>query len=131
MYLCTDGLPIATSPLFRDTIPWRRLSFKTGPENGDDVHRPGVGRLPGEWVPADRSRFRGQQRDSHRLHDSQVRDETVEATQFAGEYDFKEFRFGEVLLNLAEALFERDGTISDANLNGRSTCCVGALACPC
>ena len=44
-------------------------------------------------------------------------DETVEATQFAGEYDFKEFRYGEVLLNLAEALFERDGVISDADLN--------------
>jgi len=44
-------------------------------------------------------------------------DETVEATQFAGEYDFKEFRYGEVLLILAEALFERDGVISDADLH--------------
>src|SRR5437879_12629729 len=44
-------------------------------------------------------------------------DETVEATQFAGEYDFKEFRYGEVLLILAEALFERDGVVSDAELN--------------
>jgi hypothetical protein len=43
-------------------------------------------------------------------------DETVEATQFAGAYDFKEFRYGEVLLILAEALFERDGVISDADL---------------
>src|SRR2546430_17027290 len=44
-------------------------------------------------------------------------DETVEATQFAGEYDFKEFRYGEVLLILAEALFERGGVISDADLS--------------
>src|SRR5947199_10575386 len=44
-------------------------------------------------------------------------DETVDATQFQGEYDFKEFRYGEVLLTLAEALFERDAVISDADLN--------------
>jgi hypothetical protein len=43
-------------------------------------------------------------------------DETVEATQFNGQYDFKEFRYGEVLLILAEALYERDGQISDADL---------------
>jgi hypothetical protein len=45
-------------------------------------------------------------------------DETLEATQFQGEYDFKEFRYGEVLLILAEALYERDGQISDLDLNG-------------
>jgi hypothetical protein len=44
-------------------------------------------------------------------------DETVEATQFAGQYDFKEFRYGEALLILAEALFERDAAISDGDLD--------------
>jgi len=44
-------------------------------------------------------------------------DETDDAAHFAGQYDFKEFRYGEVLLILAEALFERDGVISDADLN--------------
>jgi len=44
-------------------------------------------------------------------------DETAEAAHFAGQYDFKEFRYGEVLLTLAEALFERDGAISDGDLN--------------
>src|SRR5258708_34205952 len=43
-------------------------------------------------------------------------DETDEAAHFAGQYDFKEFRYGEVLLTLAAALFARDGTISDGDL---------------
>jgi len=77
------------------------------------------------------SRFRGQQRYSHRLHDRKFEDETVEATQFAGEYDFKDFGSGEVLLNLAEALFERDGTISDANLNGTIQLLRGRVGMPC
>jgi hypothetical protein len=44
-------------------------------------------------------------------------DETIEATQFQGEYDFKEFRYGEVLLILAEALYEQNGQISDVDLD--------------
>ena len=43
-------------------------------------------------------------------------DETVDATQFRGEYDFKEFRYAEVLLILAEALYEKNGSITDADL---------------
>jgi hypothetical protein len=44
-------------------------------------------------------------------------DETLDATQFKGEYDFKEFRYAEVLLILAEALYEKNGSISDADLD--------------
>jgi starch-binding outer membrane protein, SusD/RagB family len=44
-------------------------------------------------------------------------DETLDAAQFKGEYDFKEFRYAEVLLILAEALYEKNGSISDADLD--------------
>lgn len=44
-------------------------------------------------------------------------DETLDAAQFRGEYDFKEFRYAEVLLILAEALYEKNGSISDADLD--------------
>ena len=44
-------------------------------------------------------------------------DETIEAATFPGQYDFKEFRYGEVLLILAEALYEKNGHISDADLD--------------
>lgn len=43
--------------------------------------------------------------------------ETIEATQFQGDYDFKEFRLAEVLLVLAESIYERDGQISDNDLD--------------
>jgi len=43
--------------------------------------------------------------------------ETLEATQFQGAYDFKEFRYAEVLLILAEALYEQNGQISDQDLS--------------
>ena len=44
-------------------------------------------------------------------------DETLDAAHFQGEYDFKEFRYAEVLLILAEALHEKNGSISDADLD--------------
>ena len=44
-------------------------------------------------------------------------DETIDATTFRGQYDFKEFRYAEVLLILAEALYEKNGQISDADLD--------------
>ena len=44
-------------------------------------------------------------------------DETLDAAQFIGEYDFKEFRYAEVLLILAEALYEKNGQITDDQLD--------------
>lgn len=44
-------------------------------------------------------------------------DETLDAAQFIGEYDFKEFRYAEVLLILAEALYEKNGQITDEQLD--------------
>ncbi|MEJ7683493.1 MAG: RagB/SusD family nutrient uptake outer membrane protein [Segetibacter sp.] len=44
-------------------------------------------------------------------------DETIDAATFRGQYDFKEFRYGEVLLILAEALYEQNNSISDQDLN--------------
>ena len=64
-------------------------------------------------------------------------DETLEATQFQGQYDFKEFRYGEVLLILAEALFEQNGQISDGDLDqdhqriAHKSRHASAYQCPC
>jgi len=44
-------------------------------------------------------------------------DETQEATEKRAQYDFKEFRYAEVLLILAEAKYERNGQISDQDLD--------------
>ena len=116
MYLATDGLPITSSPLFKgyDSLtsefqnrdPRMAMTFVVPgslvfQENGFNPVTPG---------------FTGSSATRTGYMIRKFLDETVEATQFAGEYDFKEFRFGEVLLNLAEALYERDGQISDVDL---------------
>jgi len=118
LYLAADGLPIASSPLFQgyDSLmtdeyqnrdPRMAMTFlvpgstKFG-EAGPDTVYPG---------------FAGSNATRTGYMIRKFLDETQEAAQFQGQYDFKEMRYGEVLLNLAEALYERDGTISDADLN--------------
>jgi hypothetical protein len=118
MYLATDGLPITSSPLFQgyDSLmtdeyqnrdPRMAMTFlvpgstKFG-EAGPDTVYPG---------------FAGSNATRTGYMIRKFLDETQEAAEFQGQYDFKEFRYGEVLLILAEALFERDGAISDGDLN--------------
>ena len=118
MYLATDGLPITSSPLFKgyDSLtsefqnrdPRMAMTFVVP---GSDVFQES-GFNP--VVPG----FTGSSATRTGYMIRKFLDETFEAAHFAGQYDFKEFRYGEVLLILAEALFERDGTISDATLNG-------------
>jgi len=118
MYLCKDGLPITISPQFagydslettefRNRDPRMAMTFIVP---GSDVFKES-GFLP--VIPG----FSGTTATRTGYMLRKFLDETVEAAHFAGQYDFKEFRYGEVLLILAEALFERDGVISDADLN--------------
>jgi hypothetical protein len=118
MYLATDGLPITKSSLFhgyntltsefenRDprmsmsfVVPGSTIFFENG------LLQP---TYPG---------FSGSNATHTGYMIRKFMDETIEAASFRGEYDFKEFRFGEVLLILAEALFEKNGQISDADLD--------------
>ena len=117
LYLATDGLPIASSPLFKgyDSLtsefqnrdPRMAMTFVVP---GSDVFQESGFQpvLPG---------FSGSNATRTGYMLRKFLDETDDAAHFAGQYDFKEFRYGEVLLILAEALFERDGVISDADLN--------------
>jgi len=87
MYLCTDGLPIATSPLFRGYDSLETIEFQNrDPRMAMTFIVPGSTAF-GEWVPADRSRFRGSSATRTGYMIRKFEDETVEATQFAGEYD--------------------------------------------
>jgi len=60
---------------------------------------------------------------------AQILGRTSDAAHFVGQYDFKEFRYGEVLLNLAEALFERTGSSPMPIWTGRSASCAAGLPC--
>ncbi len=118
MYLCKDGLPITISPQFLGYDSLETTEFQNRDPRmaqtfivpGSDVFKES-GFLP--VVPG----FSGSSATRTGYMLRKFLDETVEAAHFAGQYDFKEFRYGEVLLILAEALFERDGSISDADLN--------------
>ncbi len=118
MYLCKDGLPITISPQFAGYDSLETTEFQNRDPRmamtfivpGSDVFKES-GFLP--VIPG----FSGTTATRTGYMLRKFLDETVEAAHFAGQYDFKEFRYGEVLLILAEALFERDGVISDADLN--------------
>jgi len=118
LYLCTDGLPATSSPLFQgyDSLETREFQNRdprmamTFIVPGDSIYADG-----GVWAikyPG----FTGTNATRTGYMIRKFLDETLAATQFQGAYDFKEFRYGEVLLILAEALYERDGQISDADL---------------
>jgi len=118
MYLCKDGLPITISPQFLGYDSLETTEFQNR-----DPRMVQTFIVPGTAVHQENGfnpvipGFSGTNATRTGYMLRKFLDETDEAAHFAGQYDFKEFRYGEVLLILAEALFERDGTISDADLN--------------
>jgi len=117
MYLATDGLPITSSPLFKGYDSLTSEFQNRDPRMAMTFVVPGSDVFQESGFQPVFPGFSGSNATRTGYMLRKFLDETVEATQFAGEYDFKEFRYGEVLLILAEALFERDGVISDADLN--------------
>jgi hypothetical protein len=118
LYLATDGLPFDKSSLFGgyDEIdsefanrdPRMAMTFIVP---GTTIYADG-----GVWAVTYPG-FIGTNATHSGYMLRKFLDETLDATQFQGSYDFKEFRYAEVLLILAEALFERDGAISDGDLD--------------
>ena len=118
MYLCKDGLPITISPQFLGYDSLETTEFQNR-----DPRMAMTFVVPGSAVHQENGfnpvipGFSGTNATRTGYMLRKFLDETDEAAHFVGQYDFKEFRYGEVLLILAEALFERDGTISDGDLN--------------
>jgi len=120
LYLCTDGLPIASSPLFQGYDSLMTTEFQNrDPRMAMTFIVPGSKRFGEGGVMAPIfPGFSGTNATRTGYMIRKFLDETIDATLKVGQYDFKEFRYGEVLLILAEALYERDGQISDAALDG-------------
>lgn len=118
MYLAKDGLPINKSPLFQgyntltsefqDRDPRMAMTFVVP---GSTIF------FEGGLLQPTYPGFSGSNATHTGYMIRKFLDETLDATQFRGEYDFKEFRYAETLLILAEALYEKNGSISDADLN--------------
>lgn len=118
LYLDTEGLPIDNSTLFQGYAELASEFQNRDPRMAMTFIVPGSEILAdgGVWTPTYPG-FTGTNATRTGYMLRKFLDETLEATQFQGQYDFKEFRYGEVLLILAEALYEKDGQISDADLN--------------
>jgi len=117
MYLATDGLPITSSPLFKGYDSLTSEFQNRDPRMAMTFVVPGSDVFKETGFKPEFPGFTGSSATRTGYELRKFLDETYEATQFHGQYDFKEFRYGEVLLILAEAVFERDGAISDADLN--------------
>ncbi len=118
MYLSEDGLPIDRSPLFQGYQTQISEFRNRDPRMGMTFIEPGTeiffdGGVWTETYPG----FSGNNATHTGYMIRKFMDETIEATQFNSEYDYKEFRYGEVLLILAEALFELNGAITDDELD--------------
>ena len=118
LYLAKDGLPISKSTLFKgygtltsefqDRDPRMSMTFVVP---GSTIF------FEGGLMQPTYPGFSGSNATHTGYMIRKFLDETLDATQFRGEYDFKEFRYAEVLLVLAEALYEKNGSISDADLD--------------
>jgi hypothetical protein len=117
-YLATDGLPVTQSPLFQGYNTLTSEFQNRDPRMSMTFIVPGStiffeGGLMQPTFPG----FSGSNATHTGYMLRKFLDETLDATQFRGEYDFKEFRYAEVLLILAEALYEKNGAITDADLD--------------
>src|SRR6266436_947308 len=118
MYLCKDGLPITISPQFQGYDSLETTEFQNrDPRMAQTFIVPGTAVHQENGFNPIIPGFSGTNATRTGYMLRKFLDESDDAAHFVGQYDFKEFRYGEVLLILAEALFERDGSISDADLN--------------
>ena len=123
MYRCQDGLPIAKSPMFKG-YNGQNTEF----ENRDNRMNASMlqhgqkywnndGKWRTTWTAADEDNALVCNRCSNSgyINNKWATERKVDDTSEG--YDFPIIRYAEVLLNYAEAVYERDGAISDADLD--------------
>ena len=118
VYLCTDGLPIDKSKLFKgfqtQTSEFENRDSRmaqTFVVPGSEIFSEGGG-----WATVEPG-FIGNNSTRTGYMIRKFMDETLDAVQFIGEYDFKEFRYGEVL----------DLTINDLRNRANMPCLTNAF----
>ena len=117
-YLSKDGLPIGKSSLFQGYNTLSSEFQDRDPRMGMTFIVPGstIFFEGGIWQPTYPG-FTGTNATQTGYMLRKFLGENLDAAQFRSDYDFKEFRYGEILLILAEALYEKNGSISDAELD--------------
>lgn len=117
-YLAKDGLPISQSSMFQGYQTMTSEFQNRDPRMSMTFVVPGSKVLfeQGQWKEVYPG-FAGSPSTHTGYMLRKFLDETKDAAEFIGQYDFKELRYAEVLLILAEALYEKNGQISDADLD--------------
>lgn len=125
LYLCKDGLPIEKSPLFQGYA-----NVNSEYQNRETRMRYTMG-LPGapfwqgnanyrvDWVsgPADLANALKPVYGSNATYGALKWIAERQVPDYEEGYDYPVIRYAEILLNYAEAVFERNGSISDADLD--------------
>ncbi|GGK46123.1 MULTISPECIES: RagB/SusD family nutrient uptake outer membrane protein [Flavobacteriaceae] len=117
-YLCTDGLPISDSPLFNGYDTMTSEFENRDPRMAQTVFMVGT-----EYAWYDTTKIFDKPslvspvtRTGYSVYKYLA--ESLESWSNNSEYDNIIIRYGEVLLNYAEAKYELEGSISDADLDG-------------
>ena len=123
MYRCQDGLPIAKSPLFKGYAT-QNSEFE-GRDNRmnaclrmhDQKYWNNDGKWRTTWTDADLddALVCNRRSNSGYINYKWATERKVDDNNEG--YDYPVIRYAEVLLNYAEAMYEKDGSISDADLD--------------
>lgn len=118
LYLLNDGLPIGKSTQFKGYQTQISEFENRDPRMGMTFIVPGstIFFEGGNWTVTYPG-FAGNNATHTGYMIRKFLDETQDAAQKIGQYDFKELRYGEVLLILAEALYEKNEAITDDELS--------------
>lgn len=120
MYLCSDGLPVNKSAFFKGYDSCRTEYYNRDPRMlqsfilpAKNIIRPQYDAARPQWPGVDNNR---NVNSGYMLYKF-ISEITTPGPNGTGAFDWHVMRFAEVLLIYAEALLERDGSISDADLN--------------
>jgi hypothetical protein len=120
MYLCSDGLPIDKSALFEGYDSCRSEFYNRDPRMtesiivpADSIIRPQYTEAEPQWPGVGNNR---NVNSGYMLYKF-ISEVAAPYTTSAGDFDWNDMRYAEVLLIYAEATFELNGSISDADLN--------------
>lgn len=119
MYLCSDGLPISKSPVFKGYDSCRSEFYNRDPRMiqslilpAKTIIRPQFDSYRPQWPGVDNNRNIN---SGYMLY--KFISEKTTPGDGGGAFDWNVIRYAEVLLIYAEATFERNGSISDDDLN--------------
>ena len=120
MYLCADGLPIDKSLLFQGYDSCRTEFYHRDPRMtesiivpADSIIRPQFSEAEPQWPGVGNNR---NVNSGYMLYKF-ISEVSAPTTSSAGDFDWNDLRYAEVLLIYAEATFESNGAISDADLD--------------